>query len=177
MFAAAPVPRPSPELAIRMTPAGQTLISQFRGKVVVLALISTTCPHCQALTGKLNALHAEFAPKGVQFLAAAFNPMSNMLVGDFIKTYHPVFPVGWVTRETTLEYLQHSEMVQLYVPSLVFIDRQGIIRHQFLGDDPFFQNQDQNLRQTIEEMLKMSAAKPAAPAAKKTATAAAKKAS
>ena len=40
--AGAEIPRPSPEFAIHMTPSGQALLSQYRGKVVVLALLSTT---------------------------------------------------------------------------------------------------------------------------------------
>jgi hypothetical protein len=42
----------------------------------------------------------------------------------------------------------------MYVPVLVFIDRKGMIRHQYLGDDPFQQNQEKNLRDTIEALLK-----------------------
>jgi hypothetical protein len=39
---AATVPRPSPEFAIQMTPSGQTLLSQQRGKVVLFTFLSTT---------------------------------------------------------------------------------------------------------------------------------------
>jgi len=38
---AATIPRPSPEFAIR-GPAGQLLLSQFRGKVVLLYFLFTT---------------------------------------------------------------------------------------------------------------------------------------
>lgn len=39
---AAPVPRKSPEFAISMPGGGQRLLSQYRGKVVALAFLSTT---------------------------------------------------------------------------------------------------------------------------------------
>ena len=51
-------------------------------------------------------------------------------------------------------YLNHSVMAPLYVPTMVFVDRQGTIRHQYMGGDPYFNNQEKNLRDTIEEMLK-----------------------
>ena len=108
-------------------------------------------------------------------VGAAFNPMANMYVPDFIKQFQPNFPVGSLSRETTLEYLQHSPIMNFYVPIVVFIDRQGIIRHQYLGDNPFFQNQEKNIRDTIEALLKAPAGKKAAPAAKKSAAPAAKK--
>jgi hypothetical protein len=90
-----------------------------------------------------------------------------MLVGDFNRQFRPAFPVGWTTREAAMEYLQHSAMMQLYVPVAVFIDRKGVIRAQYLGEDPFFQDQEKNLRAKIEEMLREPAG-----GAKKTAAAA-----
>jgi len=85
--------------------------------------------------------------------------------------FQPNFPLGYSTRETVHEYLQHNPQLQLYVPIMVFIDRKGMIRHQYPGDDPFFQNQDANLRTTIEEMLNAN------PAPKKTGLTRKKKAS
>src|SRR5260221_13212792 len=92
--AAGPVPRPSPDFTIHLTPATQTSPKQYKGKVVLLAFIQTTCPHCQAATPILSGLQRQFGPRGLQALAAAFNPMANMLVPDFIKQYQPTFPVG-----------------------------------------------------------------------------------
>ena len=66
-------------------------------------------------------------------VGAAFNPMANMYVPDFIKQFQPNFPIGSVSRETTLEYLQHSPIMNFYVPIVVFIDRQGIIRDVRVG--------------------------------------------
>ncbi|HJZ99753.1 MAG TPA: TlpA disulfide reductase family protein [Candidatus Solibacter sp.] len=154
MATAAPLPRPSPNFAIHLTPAGQVSPTQYKGKVVVLAFISTTCPHCQHTTQVLSGLQRELGSRGLQVLAAAFNPMANMLVPDFIKQYQPSFPVGYTERADVHGYLDHSEQLQMYVPVLVFIDRRGMIRHQYLGDDPFQQNQEKNLRDTIEAMLK-----------------------
>src|SRR5262249_3459764 len=136
-------------------------------KVIVLALISTSCPHCQHTTQILSGLQREFGERGLQVLGAAFNDMSKMLVPDFIKQFQPAFPVGWVNRADVLTYLDHSPAMQLYVPSLVFIDRKGMIRFQYLGDDPFHQNQEKNLRETIEALLKEPASKASAAPKKK----------
>ena len=167
----APVPRPSPDFVVHLTTAGgQVTPAQFKGKVVILALISTTCPHCQHSTQILSGMQREYGPRGLQVMAAAFNDMSNMLVPDFIKQYQPSFPVGYASRLEVLTYLQHSQMEQLYVPIMVFIDRKGTVRRQYLGDDPFYQNQEKNLRANIEELLNEPAvtpAKKAAPVGKK----------
>jgi hypothetical protein len=103
-------------------------------------------------------------------LASAFNPMSHMVLDDFVKQFKPTYPVGYTSREAVMAYLQHSPIMQMYVPIMVFIDRKGVIQHQYLGDDPFMQNQEANVRSTIEAMLKEGA-----PAAKKTPAASVKK--
>ncbi len=165
--APAPPPRPTPDFAIHLTPSGQISPAQFKGKVVVLAFILTTCPHCQHSVGLLSGLQTEYGPRGLVVMAAAFNEMANMLVPDFNKQFRPTFPVGWAMRDDVLVYLQHSAMTQMYVPIMVFIDKKGMIRYQHLGDDPFFTNQEKNVRDTIEELLKEGAtAKKAAPVKK-----------
>src|SRR5271163_4416504 len=67
------VPRKSPELTIVEPSGKQLLLSSFRGKVVLVAFIHTTCMYCQALTLKLVKLHKELGPKGFQPLAIAWN--------------------------------------------------------------------------------------------------------
>jgi hypothetical protein len=45
-------------------------------------------------------------------------------------------------------------MQPLYVPTMVFIDRKGMIRYQYLGGDPFFNDLERNLHDTVETLLK-----------------------
>ena len=149
------VPRPAGEFAIKM-PNGQiTLLSQYAGKVVVLAFISTTCPHCQHTTQILSALNSEYGPRGVQFLAAAFNPDAAVLVPGFIAQFKPNFPVGSADRESVLEYEQASLVKPNFVPEVIFIDRGRVIREQHKGEDSaFFNDQEKNIRATLDTLLK-----------------------
>src|SRR5262245_27471598 len=110
MASAATAPRPSPDFVIHLTPEKQISPAQFKGKVVVLAFIQTTCPHCQQSTQVLSAIQREYGPRGVQILAAAFNNYANTLVPGFIRQFKPTFPVGWSTHGEVLAYLNHSVM-------------------------------------------------------------------
>jgi thiol-disulfide isomerase/thioredoxin len=150
----APLPRPTPEFAVKMTPTGEINPAHFKGKVVLLAFILTTCPHCQKATQMLSGLQNEYGPRGLQIMAAAFNDMANMLVPDFNNQFKPAFPVGWANRMDVLSYLDHSAITQMYVPIMVFIDRKGMIRAEHYGDDPFMTDQEKNVRAEIEELLK-----------------------
>ena len=59
---AADTARPSPPFTILRPGAAPIQLSQYRGKVVALAFIQTTCSHCQQLTTILNLLAKEYAP-------------------------------------------------------------------------------------------------------------------
>lgn len=148
------VPRPAGEFAIKMPNGQVTLLSQYTGKVVVLAFISTTCPHCQHTTQILSAFQNEYGPRGVQFLAAAFNPDAAQLVPGFIAQFRPAFPVGSAERDSVLEYEQASLVKTNYVPELIFIDRHRVIRAQYDGGNEFFKEQEKNIREMLDTLLK-----------------------
>jgi thiol-disulfide isomerase/thioredoxin len=154
--AGAEVPRPSPEYAIRLTTGQQLLLSHYRGKVVALLFVQTTCPHCQMTCQLVEKLDKEYGPRGFQPLAVAFNDMAVMLVPDFIKQCGLTFPVGYDTRDPVFTYLERSPALRTYVPMMVFIDKRGVIRGQYMGDDKFFalDSQEKNIRAMIEKLLK-----------------------
>jgi hypothetical protein len=101
--------------------------------------------------------------------------MAAAALPGFVRQFDPPFPVGINTLAEYTTYAQHPTMLQLIMPGLVFIDRDGVIRAQYEGRDAFLvdeTNLEKNIRGKLEEMLKEPA-----PAPKKTATkkAAAKK--
>ena len=148
------VPRPAGEFAISMPYGGQTLISQFSGKVVLLAFILTTCPHCQHTTQILSGIQNEYGSRGVQIIAAAFNADAPQLIPGFITQFKPTFPVGFSNRDAVLEYEQASLAKPNYVPELIFIDRHRVIRAQYSGGDDFFKDQEANIRALLDKLVK-----------------------
>jgi thiol-disulfide isomerase/thioredoxin len=160
----ATVPRRSPEYAIKLTTGQQVLLSSYRGKVVVLLFVATDCPHCQDTCRLMEQLQKEYAPRGFQTLAVAFNTMAMMLVPDFMTRAGTTFPVGYDATEPVVAYLQSMPRM---VPIGVFIDRKGMIRGQYAGEDPFWENREKNIRAMIEALLKEPAATKAPPKAGK----------
>ncbi len=133
----------------------QVLLSSYRGKPVILTFILTYCSHCQHTTEVLGKLQREYGPRGLQVLSSAIEDMAAMALPDFLKRFQPPFPVGYNSRDQVLEYLQHPAMFKLMMPQVVFIDRQGVVRTQLGGDDPFFGgDQEKNFREKIEGLLK-----------------------
>jgi thiol-disulfide isomerase/thioredoxin len=154
------VPRQSPEYAVKLTSGRQLLLSSYRGRVVVLMFVATDCPHCQAAARLMEGIQNEYRPRGLQTLAVAFNDMAMMLVPGFIKQTGASFPVGYDARESVFSYLQLPLTFRMFVPAMVFVDRQGMIRGQYLGDDKFFENTEKNIRGMLETLLKEPAAAP-----------------
>ena len=153
-------PRPAPEFAITMPEGGQKLLSSYRGKPVCMALFYTTCPHCQDMAKMLSSqIIPEYGPKGVQVLAAAFDPEAKTQVADFAKQYVKGFPIGWVERGEVNEFLQKSVMTVLYVPIMVFIDRKGMIVSEYLGDQTFLADPPKNVRAELDKLLARPAGK------------------
>jgi len=155
IWAQPPTPRKAPELTIVEPGGKQTLLSSYKGKVVLLAFIFTTCPHCQATCGTLTKLQGELGTKGFQPLAVAFNDNAGMLVSSFIQTFHPSFPVGYAGRPTVTDYLQLDDTgkVPWMVPQIVLIDRKGMIVEQSSPKGTEELQTEDSLRKKITDLL------------------------
>lgn len=154
---AADVPRPAPDFTVKMTNGKDLNLSDYKGKVVVVEFLLTTCPHCQRASQGLNKVYRELGAQGLQPIGVAVNDMANMLVDDYVKQFNLDFPVGWSLRDPVISFLQHPVMMMMSFPNLVIIDRNGQIRHQIPGGDKFFENEEQNLRNAVLPLLKAPA--------------------
>ena len=150
---AAQIPRTAPDLTIPLPNGKQVKVSDYRGKVLVLGFILTTCPHCQKTTQLLEPIYNELAPKGLAVVEAALNQNPN--VPQFVNEYHVPWPVGTGEVLPALDYMQWPKDQRPLVPFLVFIDRKGVIRAQYTGvDEKFFDDQlGQHMRDEIEILL------------------------
>ena len=72
--------RKAPELAFNIPGQGQKLLSQYRGKVVALSFIWTTCPHCQAESKVMSKLQQEYGSRGFQAIDVAVNDNADLKV-------------------------------------------------------------------------------------------------
>src|ERR1700679_273382 len=75
----------SPELAFNIPNQGDRLLSQYRGKVVALEFILTTCPHCQAASQVMNKMQERYGNRGFQALDVAIDPNADLKVENFAK--------------------------------------------------------------------------------------------
>jgi len=171
MAQAQQLPRKSPEFTINQVGGKPPIqLSSYKGKVIVLASILTTCPHCQHTVTLLSKLQTELGPKGLQVVASAIQEAPELAVPLFLKEFHPPFPVGYsADGPSVLAYFQYSPQKLPHMPILAFIDRQFNIRSQHEGGEAAFFDenfQEGNLRKEIDALLKDSGVKKAVPGKK-----------
>jgi peroxiredoxin len=136
---AGPIPRRAPQFSMTLADGSILNLSHYHGKVVLIAYILTTCPHCQAATGVFKQLQTDLGPKGLQIVECAVEDDAQQHIADFQTRFKPNFPLGWSARESVAPVLQPDEKLHI-MPQTVLIDRKGMIRAQFYGDDPLFEN-------------------------------------
>lgn len=153
----APVPRKAPAFGIQTGPGQYIWLSDYAGRPVILAFILTDCSHCQYTTGLLSKIQREYADKGLQVIESAIDSMSSLHIPDFLKKLNPPFPVGYDDQNYAATFLGYGATDPMFAPQLVFIDRNGMIRAQFGGDDPKLlkEVQEKTLRETLDEALKV----------------------
>jgi thiol-disulfide isomerase/thioredoxin len=165
LFAAdAPTARKAPELAFTLPDAGQKLLSQYRGKVVAIEFIMTTCPHCQAAAKVMTKYQQDYGSRGYQSIDLAINvlvnnatpAMASQQVSAFAATYGAEFPVGFLPQDQMMSFMGFSIMDRMVVPQMVLIDRKGFIRYQTPAESGTEWDKVMNekaMREHIEELL------------------------
>jgi thiol-disulfide isomerase/thioredoxin len=147
------VPRKAPEFVFNLQDGRQLLLSSFRGKTVMITFMFTTCPHCQALCPELGVIQKEYASKGVEIVGGVIDAGAKDGLLQFTQLYsRGAFPVGWSTQDAALEFLKHPDP-HYYVPMVAFIDKRGVIRSQYIGNEAFFSNGPKSIRAELDKIL------------------------
>ncbi len=149
------VPRKSPELKFLEPLAKETLLSSFKGKVVVIEFLLINCPHCVRVAQMINKLHRDLGPSGVQAIGIAFdNGISGPAVTNFVHRIEVSYPVGYTSSDKVDSYLGRAGTERFQVPQVIVIDRQGVIRAQSRPVRELNLEDESYLRNLIQSLLK-----------------------
>jgi len=151
---AAKVPRPAPDFTFSLPNGKQIKLSEFKGQVLAVEFLLTTCPGCKKASTALQRVYEQLGHKGFQPLGVAINEGAAELIPGYIRELRLTYPVGMSDRFKVIDFLQHPVMLTMYMPQLVIIDKKGNIRAQYGGGDDFFKNEEENIRKLVAELLK-----------------------
>lgn len=112
-------------------PVTKTL-DDYRGKVVLINLWATWCQPCRVEMPAIEALHRDYASKGLKIIAiSADDPGTDAAIRSFVKKYGLTFEVlhdtGGQEGKVSKDYQTTG------YPETVIIGRDGIIRKKLLG--------------------------------------------
>ena len=119
---------PAPELTLLDTGGSSRSLAEYRGQVVLVNLWATWCPPCKEEMPALQSFYNEHRDQG--FVVIAINdgdPTPEVL--QFVEDYQLTFPV-WLDPT----YIATEQAFKtLNLPSSFVMDRQGMIRLQWVG--------------------------------------------
>jgi peroxiredoxin len=106
-------------------------LQDYRGKVVVIDIIQTTCPHCARLTDVLKTVEAKYGDR-IAILSFAVPPDTQATVARFVAAHQVSTPVLFDCGQVSASYLQATpKNPTVSVPHLFLVDGQGTIRNDF----------------------------------------------
>ena len=154
--------RKSPEFTIAEPSGRTTMLSGFKGKVVVMEFLFVKSQHCIRVATTLNKLNSELGARGFQAVGIVFDPPntpngSEQLLPSVVDYLKLTYPLGYATKDQVDNYFGRNGNEILNIPQVVVIDRAGMIRATSggKGGDPALED-EMSLRNLIEGLLKES---------------------
>lgn len=118
---------PPPLAAERLAGPDAVSLSELRGRVVVVDFWASWCRPCRAIMPTLSSLHTEHHDEGLTVLGVAREPTSRIMR---VLEHSPVsYTVARDTGGTLARYGVRA------IPTVVVIDRRGLVREVFVGVD------------------------------------------
>lgn len=139
-------------------------LGDYRGKIVLLDIMQTACPHCQAFVRTLEEIKAKHGLK-VAILSVVNPPDTIDTVRQFVKRSFVTTPVLFDCGQMAASYLRVTpQNPKITLPHLFIIDGQGMIRNDYSyeGNKEIFEG-----KALFAELDRMLAAPPAAPKKKR----------
>lgn len=155
----ASVPRKSPEFTISVPLGKTTLLSSYKGKVVVVEFLFIASEHCVRVAQILNKLNRDLGPRGFQPIGIVFDPprvktSGEKVIPSLVDYFKLTYPVGYATKASVDAYLGRAPGQVLRIPQVVVIDRAGMVRATSGTYGDVNLENENSLRKLIDTLLK-----------------------
>ncbi len=103
----------------------------YRGKVVLIDVMKTDCPHCQVLAKTLERVKAKYGDR-VMVFSIVTPPDSPQTVSAYIAKYKVSSPVLFDCGQAAAALLKITpQNANISLPQLLVVDGQGIVREDW----------------------------------------------
>ena len=142
---------------------GEVTLAGLEGKVVLIDLFGTWCPPCRRSVPILVSLYHRFHAQGFEILGLAYEqPGEESQKIARLKAFREEFGIPYrlaIGPEVVWQELAKNADAQGVVPTLLLMDRQGVVRYITEGLQP---GEEALLSQNIEKLLAEPSVKPPA---------------
>ncbi len=153
----------TPEMLVDMVPAtaaarpAKLKLSSLRGKVVLMDMFWSKCPHCQEHAPHIVALYNQYRDRGFTVLGLAKDSKDEAdevkSVKDYMATAKINYPTGFITTELVAYY---ADSRNHGVPQMVLFGADGkMVLREISWSDAI----EKKLKAAIEEQLAKAPAK------------------
>ncbi len=135
----------APDFSLELLGGGEVVLSEQKGKGVIINLWASWCPPCRAEMPAIQSVYEANRDRGLEVLAVNTTYQdSEQAAADFVAEYGLTFPIpldrtGAVARQYQLRAL----------PSTFFVDREGVIRKVIIGGPM----SEATIQTAVEEIL------------------------
>jgi peroxiredoxin len=106
-------------------------LQDYRGKVLLIDIMQTNCPHCMLLSTTLEKIKEKYGDK-VGILSVVIPPDTPENVLEYIKKNKVTVPIVYDMGQMTISYFNAKPtQAHIEVPHLFIIDKNGMIRNDF----------------------------------------------
>lgn len=129
----------------KVTPVGTApgSLAALKGKVVLVDFWATWCGPCKLIAPRLSSLKDRLGPQGLAIVGLTTDPAGPATA--FAEKYQMRYPIVVdADGETSKAYGVNA------LPTLVLVDKQGIVRDVFIGFDPSGEGE---LERSIKKLL------------------------
>ncbi len=157
----AQTPRRAPGFSLPDIKLQQHDLADYRGKVVLVDFIQTSCPACRLLSTALEEVKAKFGDK-VSIVTIVNPPDNQTTVARYIGAFNVTSPILFDCGQVTASYVKIlPDNPVVHFPQLFVVDREGMIRTQAGADGNPTEMESNALIAQVEQLLQ-SAPKPKA---------------
>ena len=122
---------PSADFTLTALDGSSVSLAEYRGDVVIVDFWATWCGPCRMVMPHLQAIHEEYADKGVRVVALSVDQAGPDTVRKFIEQNGYTFPVAMASRELAEAYGGVAS-----IPTTFIIGPDGAIAHKMVGVHP-----------------------------------------
>ncbi len=163
----------TPEIVVNLLSAAgqqnQLKLSSLRGKVALLDVFRSTCPHCEEHAPHIVELYNQYRDRGFTVLGLATDDKEKKDDIETVKAYVALakieYPVGFITPEVIAYYIDSHDHS---VPQMILFGPDGKMAKRLIG---WNEKNGKEMRAAIEAQLaKMPMVKPGSKASSRPGT-------